>query len=219
METLSRLLPFSRDVYLRLVEQYNAAIWPAQAGAYGLALLALLAAFRPFAGSDRLIAVLLAAAWIWTGVAYHMLRFATINWAAWAVGFFFVMQGLLFLSTGLIRGRLTFHLTRDPTALGGLAIIIFAMIFYPLIGAAAGQGWPRTALLGVTPSPTILFTFGLLLMADGRVPWHLLVIPLICSVTSGMAALLLDIPQDFALIVIAVLSVVLAVSKNRSIRL
>lgn len=215
MDTLSRLLPFSREVFLRLFEHYNTAIWPLQVAAYLLGLFALIAALRPFPGSGRLAALVLAAGWIWTGVGYHMLYFSRINWAAWAFGFFFVLQGLLFLSTGVLRGRLAFRFGRDPAGWCGLVFVAAAMIVYPLIGTAADQAWPRIALLGVAPCPTTLFTLGLLLMAEDRVPWHLLIIPLIWALIGGTGAILLDIPQDLSMPIAAVLTVVLAISKNR----
>ena len=90
MDTLSRLVPFTRDVFLGALEHYNEAIWPAQIVAYLFVLLALWAALRPFPGSGRLVAAVLAAAWIWTGVAYYMLQSAQINWAAWGLGFVFL---------------------------------------------------------------------------------------------------------------------------------
>ena len=62
---MSRLVPFTREVFLGLFEQYNAAVWPAQLAAYALGLLVLLSALKPYKGSGRLIAAVLAAAWIW----------------------------------------------------------------------------------------------------------------------------------------------------------
>jgi hypothetical protein len=215
MDTLSRLVPFSRDVFLGLFEQYNDAIWPAQIVASLLGLLAAYAAIRPFAGSGRIIAALLAAAWIWTGVAYHMLYFASINPAAWVFGFVFVVQGLLFLSTGVIRGRLAVRFTGGIAGWCGLILMALAMVFYPLIGAVTDQAWPRIALLGVAPGPTTLFTIGMLLLADPRIPGHLLVIPLLWSFIAGMGAVLLDLPQDLALPLAAVLAIALTIGKNR----
>lgn len=207
-------MPFTREVFLGLFEQYNAAIWPAQLAAYGLGLLVLLSALKPYKGSGRLIAAVLAAAWIWNGVAYHMLYFATLVWAAWAFGFLFVVQGLLFLGTGVLRGRLAFRFQGGAVGWAGLALALFAMAAYPLIGALTGQGLPRIPPFGLAPCPTVIFTLGMLLMAEPRVPLHLLVIPLLWSVVGGAAAWQLDIPQDLALPVAAALAMVLGLRKN-----
>jgi len=212
MDTLARMVPFTREVFLGVFERYNEAIWPAQIVAYLLCLVAVWRAARPFPGSGRLIAAVLGLAWIWTGVAYHMLFFARINWAAWAFGLLFVIQGLLFLINGTIRGRLTFRFNGDLDGWAGMILIALAMLLYPLVG---DQDWSRAAFVGVAPCPTTLFTFGMLLMAAPRTPWHLLVIPVLWSLIGGSAALVLGIPQDAALPAAALLTIVLAARKNR----
>lgn len=211
---MSRLVPFTREVFLGLFEQYNAAVWPAQPVAYALGLLVLLSALKPYKGSGRLIAAVLAAAWIWNGVAYHMLHFATLVWAAWAFGFLFVVQGLMFLGTGVLRGRLAFRFEGGVTGWIGIGMALFAMAAYPLIGVLAGQGLPRIPAFGLAPGPTAIFTLGVLLMAAPRVPLHLLVIPLLWSIVGGAVAWQLDIPQDLALPAAAVATFVLGLRKN-----
>lgn len=215
MDTLARLVPFTRDVFLGALERYNEAIWPVQIAACLLVLLALWCALRPFPGSRRLIAAILATAWIWTGVAYYLLYQAQINWAAWALGFVFVLQGLAFNVTGVIRGRIDFRFTGDATGWAGLVLIGVAAILYPLIGVGSDQGWPRMPLVGVAPGPTLVWTLGMLLLAVPRVPWHLLLIPLLWSATGVAGALLLGLPQDFVLLFAAVLTIVFVMRRNR----
>ncbi|MGH6621165.1 MAG: DUF6064 family protein [Alphaproteobacteria bacterium] len=212
---MSRLVPFTREVFLGLFEQYNAAIWPAQPVAFALGLLVLLSALKPYKGSGRLIAAVFAAAWIWNGVAYHMLHFATLVWAAWAFGFLFVVQGLIFLGAGVLRGRLAFRFEGGVIGWAGIGMALFAMAAYPLIGALTGQALSQVPPFGLAPCPTAIFTLGVLLMAEPPVPLHLLVIPVLWSVVGGSAAWVLGVPQDLALPVAAVLTIVLAVGKNR----
>jgi hypothetical protein len=68
---------------------------------------------------------------------------------------------------------------------------------------------------GIAPCPLAIFTFGLLLLAAPRAPLHLLVIPLIWAAVGGSAAWLLDMPQDMALPIAAVLAAALAFRKSR----
>ena len=218
MPTLSRLLPFSEDVFFRLFEQYNASIWPAQVVAYALGVALLVLALRPRRGGDRVIAVGLAVFWLWTGIAYHMLFFATINWAAWGFGALFALQGVAFVWRGALRGELRFRFTATPHGWVGLALAVFAMAGYPLAGWLAGHAWPRTAVFGVAPCPTTIFTLGLLLLAEPRVPLRLLAIPVLWAVIGGTAALLLAVPEDAALPLAAVLALALAIAKNRRAR-
>jgi len=212
---VSRYLPFSREALLGLFEQYNEAIWPAPLVAYALGLVVLLSALRPYWGSGRLIATLLAAAWIWNGVAYHMLHLATLTWAAWGFGFLFVLQGLLLIVTGLMRGRLDVRFRSDATGWTGLALAIFAMAGYPLIGVATGQPWTGVPAFGTAPCPMTIFTFGLLLMTGPRVPLHLLAIPLLWAAAAAPAAWLLALPQGYALPAAALLAAVVALHKYR----
>lgn len=212
---MSRYLPFSRDALLALFEQYNAAVWPAQIVAYALGLYLLVAAIKPHRGSGRLIAAVLAAAWIWNGVAYHMLHLATLTWAAWGFGFLFVLQGLLLLTTGLVRRCLDVRFRRDAAGWTGLALAVFAMAVYPVIGVAAGQPWPGVPAFGTAPCPMSIFTFGMLLMATPRVPLHLLAIPLLWAAAAGSAGWLLALPQGLALPAAAVLALALSLWKNR----
>lgn len=214
MDTLARMVPFTREVFLGEFARYNEAIWPAQIVAYLLCLIAVWRVARPFPGSGRLIATVLGLAWVWTGAVYHMTFFAKINWAAPAFGLLFVLQGLLLFVAGTIRGRLAFRFSNSAHGWLGALLIALAMLLYPLAGA---PDWPRVAHVGVAPCPTTLFTLGILLLATPRTPWHLLVIPVLWSLIGGSAALVLDIPQDAALPVAALLTILLAIRKNRGV--
>lgn len=215
MATLSRMLPFSADVFFRLFEQYNAAIWPAQVAAYGLGLLLVALALKQRPGGSRIVAGGLAVFWLWTGIVYHMAFFAKINFMAWAFGALFSCQGLLFLWSGAFRGRLRFRFTRTLHGWVGLAFAVFAMAGYPLAGWLAGHGWPRTPVFGVAPCPTTIFTLGMLLLAEPRAPIGPMLIPALWSLVGGAAALLLAIPEDLALPFAAATGLVLALAKNR----
>jgi hypothetical protein len=52
-----------------------------------------------------------------------------------------------------------------------------------------------------------LFTFGVLLVAQGPVPRLLLIIPLLWALVGGSAAFLLAVPQDWPLLLSAALVV------------
>jgi hypothetical protein len=65
-------------------------------------------------------------------------------------------------------------------------------------------------MFGITPCPLTLFTFGILLLASGRIRWSLLVVPGAWSLIGGSAAFLLDVPQDWPLLFMVLLVPVLA---------
>ena len=209
------MLPFSREVFLRLFEHYNTAIWPAQIIAYALGAVLVLLALRPRRWSDRVVSAVLAAAWLWMGVVYHMMFFAAINWAAWAFGALFVIQGLLFAWSGGVRQRLAFRFSPTLSGFAGLGFVALAMAVYPLIGLATDHGWPRAPMFGVAPCPTVIFTLGMLLLTARRVPVHVMVVPLLWTAIGGMAAWQLDIIEDLALLPAGVLALCLVLWKNR----
>lgn len=194
------MLPFTHAQFLDVFAAYNAAAWPSQAVAYGLAaaMLASLVAGTPHRG--RIVAAGLGLMWLWTGVVYHWLYFTAINKAAWAFGALFVVQGLLFLLASA-RGMLGYE---GPVAkvprLVGWGLIAYAAVVYPLLGQVLGPGYPRTPTFGITPCPVTLLTFGLLLLAGAPVSRWLLVVPVVWSVVGGSAAFLLQVPQDWPLL-------------------
>lgn len=193
------MLPFTRDQFLEVFAAYNEAIWPLQVVAYLLAAIAVSMLLRLGRSSGTIVATVLAAMWLWTGVAYHGLFFAKINQAAILFAVLFVAEGIVILHAGF-AGRLRFAFGRGASAWIGVAFILYAGVAYPLIGTAFGHAWPEMPMFGVTPCPVTIFTFGILLLATTPVPRRLLVIPFLWSLLGGSAAILLDVPQDWLLL-------------------
>src|SRR6185369_9229836 len=94
---LSDFLMFSPEIYWRLVARYNRDLWPLQLPALAAGWIALWLAIAPRPGSQRITALILAAAWLWTGWAFHWQRFAAINWAAEYLAIAFGVQAVLLL--------------------------------------------------------------------------------------------------------------------------
>jgi len=209
------MLPFSREQFLAVFVAYNDAIWPAQVVAYLLGAVAFGLALRPAARSGRAVAAVLAAMWLWTGIAYHLLFFANATPAAVLFGALFVVEGGLFAWLGVLGDRLRFGFRPDVPGWVGIALVAYAAILYPLIGLATGHAYPAMPVFGVTPCPVTLFTFGLLLLTRAPVPRWLLVIPLVWSLIGGSAAILLDVAADWLLLVSGVVAVPLILAKDR----
>ena len=209
-----RSLPFTADVFLYLFETYNRAIWPAQVMAYVLGIAVLLLALRPVAATGRIVPAVLAVFWLWNGLVYHLMHFLQINFSALGFGALFVLQGLLFAGSAL-RGRHGTRFRADLFGWSGLFLSLFALAAYPLLGWLAGHGWPQAAMFGVAPCPTVIFTLGMLLMAEGRPPLLLAVIPFVWSLIGGSAVFLLGIPEDLSLLLAGVVGFGLLVWKSR----
>ncbi len=211
-------IPFTVEQFFDVFKAYNTAIWPAQVIAYLIGVGAIALAFRENRLFGRIISGILALFWIWMGVFYHMVYFSTINPAAWTFGALFVLEGLLFIVVGSIWGRLSFGFDLKPIPIVGAIFILYAMVVYPLLGLALGHWYPRAPMFGVAPCPTTIFTFGLLLWAKKPVPAYVLVIPLIWSIIGTMAAISLQVPQDYGLGIAGIIGAILAIKRNRDLK-
>jgi hypothetical protein len=212
-----RSFPFTAEIYLSLFETYNSTIWPAQVIAYGLGILAVFLTLRPLAAGDRIAFAVLSAFWLWNGIAYHLTHFFQINFAALGFAALFTLQGALFAALAAGRRR-SFRFRPDVSGWSGLLFCLFALVAYPLLGWLAGHGWPRAAAFGVAPAPTTIFTFGMLLMLEGRAPLYAAAIPLLWSLTAGSAAvLLLGIPEDWSVLLAGLVGFGLLVWKRQQL--
>jgi hypothetical protein len=195
------MLPFTPEQFLGVFMNYNNAIWPIQIAAYVLGAISIASLFRKTRAADRVIAGILAAMWLWTGVAYHALSFSVINKAAYIFAALFIFQGCYLIYAGVYRDQIRFGL-RPVIATGvGISFVVYAVIVYPLIGVATGHRYPEMPMFGVTPCPVTIFTFGMLLLTLRPVPSWLFVIPFVWSLIGGSAAILLNVPQDWLLLV------------------
>ena len=207
-------LPFTTEQFLSVFEQYNQAVWPLQLGLNLLGLTAVFLAIRKTVHSNRLIAVILAFYWLWIGLAYHYSFFTHINPAATVFAVLNVIQGIVFLAYGVFSQRLSFRFTPNVYGLIGACLILYAMVVYPLLGSAFGHAYPRSPTFGL-PCPTTIFTFGLLLWTDTKLPKNVLIITFLWSLIGSSAALTLGIFEDTGLLVSGILGVALIIMRDR----
>ena len=197
-------IPFTVEQFLAVFERYNGAIGAAPLLAYALGALALALACQGRPRNGRIVLAVLALFWTFIGVAYHLAFFREVNPAATAFGILFVVQGGLFARAASRAEPLVFRLGASPRHALALAFAAYAMIGYPLLGAALGHSYPRAPVFGVAPCPTTIFTFALLLLAEGVVPVALWVIPLLWSIVGVSAAVQLGVREDFGLAIAGV---------------
>jgi hypothetical protein len=209
------MLPFTAEILFSSFGQYNQALWPLPLLAAALALALIVLALRPVRHGARAIAALLALAWLWVGVGYHFLHFAALDFAAPVYGALFVLQGLLLAWTGVVGDRLTFGFGADLFGSCGLALALAAAVVWPFADGLLGHGWQNLRVAGLAPSPTAIFTLGLLLLTAGRTPLHLALIPLLWTLLAGATAWVLTIPQDLASPVAGLAAFALILWKNR----
>ncbi len=209
-------VPFTQEAFLGVFSAYNQAIWPVLPLVYlvGVALPALVLVRRSTV-PGRPAALLLAVLWLWMGGVYHIGFFSRINPAAYLFGALFIVQGLLLIMFAFARGGLPLRFRGGARDWTGGAFVLYALVVYPLIGYLSGHGYPQAPLFGVAPCPTTIFTFGILLWSQRRVPWYLFVIPLLWSLLGFSAAASFGIIEDFGLPVAGILGTTLILLRRR----
>ncbi|WP_284619378.1 DUF6064 family protein [Aquabacterium humicola] len=163
----SDFLMFSPRTYQRLFELMNAATWPAPLLGLlaGLVVLALLARRRAGGTRARIAFALLALAWASVGLVFHARWFAPINWAATGFAAAFVAQALVWLALA-VRPALQRVDRRRPRHHAGIVLVGIAVLGWPLLAPAFGRPWRQAELFGLAPDPTVLATFGVLLLHE-----------------------------------------------------
>jgi hypothetical protein len=114
--------------------------------------------------------------------------------------------------------RLAFRIRADLPTIFGTTLIAYSLFIYPFLGMALGHRYPYAPAFGIAPCPTTIFTFGILLWADRRVPWYLLLVPLLWSLIGLSAAFNFGVWQDVGLGVAGIVGSILIVARNRRLR-
>ncbi|WP_376695976.1 DUF6064 family protein [Wenzhouxiangella sp. EGI_FJ10305] len=172
---LEDFIPFSPEIYWRLIERVNEAFWPLHVLTVVLGVAALVLALR---GNTRVALALLAPAWLGSGVIFHFNYYAELNWAAHWFGWGFIVQAALLTAIPAFNAT-----PREPGHSGpvrrwfGAAIGIGALLAYPLI---------TFETCGLHPDPTAIATLGVLLVSlRGVIAGLAILIPSIwCLITT-----------------------------------
>jgi hypothetical protein len=199
--SLSDFLMFSSRSYYRLIESYNAAIWPAHLLALVAGIIVIGAIARPRQQMHRSAALVLAAAWGWVAWAYQLERYAEINTAAPYFAAAFAAQALLLCWLAYRPGNAV--PAPQPLALGLTSLAIFA---YPLLALARDGGtWRQAEVFGIVPDPTVVATLGVLLA--WRAPAIFWLIPVSWCLVSGATLMELKIGHAWLLPALALTAV------------
>jgi hypothetical protein len=150
------------------------------------------------------------------GIVYNLIFFSTINPAAYIFGVLFIIQGVVFLYDAFYKQTISFRFRADIYGMSGGIFILFALVIYPVIGYFQGHQFPSSPTFGL-PCPTTIFTLGLLLLTDSKIPIRMFIIPLIWSVIGFSAAFALGIKEDMGLLITGSLFSLLIVFRNRKI--
>jgi hypothetical protein len=196
--SLSDFLLFSAETYYRLFELYNQEIWPLQLLPLAAVAVALMVKTGP-ARQGRWTAFVLAASWLWVAWAYHLKRYATINWVAHGFAAAFAIEAIIIFLLGVIGNRMRFQTQPSASKRAGLGLLGFAIVGQPLIPLLTGRPWMQAELFGAAPDATAIGTLGLLLLAANRRSWPLSIIPLLWCAVGAATLWALSSPGAFVL--------------------
>ena len=204
------MLPFTLDEFLDVFRRYNDGVWPMQWLLTAIALVAIVSAFQGGPTASRLASVALSVLWVWMGAVYHLGYFRAINPAAPLFGVAFIAEGLLLAWLGLTQVSLRFEPHADAAGLAGLAMILYALLVYPLLGRALGHRYPYSPTFGA-PCPTTIFTFGIVLLSAVPRSRLAIVIPVLWSFLGAFATLRLGMWEDAGLVLSALIAALIIV--------
>ena len=210
------MIPFTVDQFLNVFEQYNVAVWPAQVFLYTMGIVAVCLTLSRQKDFSRGVSLILSLFWIWMGLAYHFWYFSTINRAALIFAALFVLEGIIFFIVGVLKHQLKFRFSLNFYDIVGGVFLLYALIVYPVFGYWLGHRYPAAPTFGL-PCPTTIFTFGLLLWTNRRVPLYVLAIPLAWTFLGFWAAISLGMIEDLGLLMTGLIGSMLIIVRNTSI--
>jgi hypothetical protein len=199
-------MPFTTEQFINVFREYNLFAYPLQ-----IILLIFGTACTFFIhlkkqNTFRIISIFIVFLWLWTGYIYFIKFFSVINNAAIAFGVLFIIQGILFFIGLTINNKSDFKFENKLQIYSGYFFVIFGLIIYPLIGLLSGKSLYATISLGL-PCPTLIYTFGILILAGKNLPKYLLIIPVLWAFIGFFAAIKFGVYQDVALPVSALTAV------------
>ena len=208
-------LPFNSEEFFAVFAAYNTAVWPAQ---FVLVLLAVALVMRVLvspARARRWVACGLAFLWLWLSLLYHLAFFWSVNPAAPIFAAISLWAAIAFIWGGCVRSGLRFEAGWSVRKSLGLALVLFSLLVYPLLGMWAGHEYPAVPTFGL-PCPVTIYTFGIFFMATPTPSRSLVIAPLLWAGIGTFAAFMLHVPQDWSLAVVVVLGFYLLLRGSRS---
>jgi hypothetical protein len=215
------------DDFFNTLQTYNETVYAITILTYLLGLLTIYLVSRRSNQASKGVSVILSFLWAWSGLIFHVLFFGPTNVeflgmtmpGVWYFsGFLFILQSLLFITYGWVKSALFFSFDISPCSVVGAIFVIYAMLIYPLIGVLTGYTYPRYPLFGSSPCPVTIFTWGLLLWTNKKIPLRVSIVPFIWGIMGIMPVIVLGVYADIGLILTSIIGFPLILLHNRSIQ-
>ena len=90
--------------------------------------------------------------------------------------------------------------------------------FLPNNRTTVARSFPHSPVYGVAPCPTTIFTFGLFLWSEKKLPISLLLETMMWAVVGGSAAVFLGVREDLGLIVSGLISISITLFRSMNFK-
>lgn len=216
---------FVEDFFSTL-QNYNETVFPITVLTYLLGLVAIYLVSRRSSQASKFVSSILGFLWLWSGIVLNILFYGptdveflgmTMPGIWYFSGVLFIIQSLLFVVYGIVKNTLSFSLDISLYSIVGAVFVIYSMVIYPLVGLLTGYPYPKYPIFGSSPCPVTIFTFGLLLWTDRKVPLLVAIIPFIWGIMGMLPVLELSIYADIGLMLSGVIGFLLILLHNRNI--
>ena len=197
---LHDFIPFTADIYFRLLERMSESFWPLHLLTLMLGVTAVWLAFK---NCSRLVCLLIAPVWAFVGYAFFIQHYAELNWAGGYIGYVFFAQTILLLLVALTGLGFDNVSRKKPAAVIGIAIALAGLIGLPFMAPLMGGSWLQAEVFGIHADPTAVTTLGLaLIMFRGWGLWLIAIMPAFWLLISGLTLWVLGTPGAIALFAI-----------------
>jgi hypothetical protein len=211
------MFSFSTEEFLLVLENYNLAIWPIQIIAYVLIALILFYLFKQTKYSTKIVLSVLSLLWLFNGIVFSLIYWSPSHFFGYTFGVLCVIQGLLLLYS-IKRSDITIGSPDKIYTLIGLLFVFYAIIGYQLFGYLLGNIYPKFFPAGLVPCPTAIFTFGVFLIINNKIPLQYYIIPVVIA-SGGFLAASNGIYEDIGLIVAGIFGTILIIRRGSQVKL
>ena len=158
----------SAEQWWKIISAYGAAVWPAQAIFFVVAvLLVLLVYLKPGRAVDTLIRLYLTLSLGWIGIVFFMILGKGLA-GNYFFGSLFTIAAVLF-AVDLFRCKMLFHLPTIIWQRYTTIVLTLAVLCYPLASVVFGHRFPGLIVPGSHPCPSTALALILLTTALPRV--------------------------------------------------
>jgi len=190
-------IPFTTEQFFQIFQEYNQAVNPIPVIFILFGIVVIAALYRKMVWRHQYIGYFLGVLWLWIGIVYHIVYFSKITIYAFGFGGLLILQGLFFLKE-TYQGRLQFAYRQRARYQVGMGLVFFGLAIYPILSFFLNLDINKVITLSL-PCPSVIFTFGCLLLIEKFLPKYLLVIPVFWAMIGTSAAYYLGVYPDYVL--------------------